>query len=261
MPFCSTLTGNSFEGIADSHRRNSGATFSGSSSSTNASSFGIQETAKWQFCKMTQRPCSLPSRIAASAFGPWPWPNDTTTLRSTISSFPARRSNSAMGSAPDDKTKISGMQEVLKENTVSKLKEGGSKKSFPSFFRMISCKPLMVWSVRTASIVKLFCRGVIWSWMFRGHFSFMGLSESKTRFQSSRSSMKRSLKPSQQPFFKSASSEILAQLASVSHGAVGRGRMFAPVVPPTRSKPFSSMSNSPSTSMDLKVNRSEYISL
>mmetsp|Transcript_1346 Transcript_1346/g.3902 ORF Transcript_1346/g.3902 Transcript_1346/m.3902 type:complete len:212 (+) Transcript_1346:2026-2661(+) len=169
--------------------------------------------------------------------------------------------SSAMGSAPDESTKISGTVHTLSLKTASKLNDGGSKNSLPSFPKITSCKPLIVWSVRRASNTRLFSKAVIWSRTPLGHFTLMGSSESKTRCHASMSSMNRSLKPTQGPLFKSASSEMRAQLTSVSQAALGLGRMLAPVVPPTNSKAFSSWSSSESTSMDLKVKSNEYKSL
>mmetsp|Transcript_63983 Transcript_63983/g.137626 ORF Transcript_63983/g.137626 Transcript_63983/m.137626 type:complete len:252 (-) Transcript_63983:3148-3903(-) len=209
-------------------------------------------------------PCSLPSVMAASAFGPWPCPKDTAALRSNMSSFAARRSSSAMGSAPDERTKMRGMQLLLSAYTWSKLKEGGSRYSFPNLLRMMSCKPLTVLSVRTARSTRVFCKGVKESLMPPGHGSPKGSSESKTFRQLFTFSLKRSLKPIHGSLPRSSNSETLAHDTSLSHsasGPVGLGLTEAPVVPPTKSRPFSSKFSSLSTSMLLSVRSKEYMSL
>mmetsp|Transcript_49832 Transcript_49832/g.161161 ORF Transcript_49832/g.161161 Transcript_49832/m.161161 type:complete len:248 (+) Transcript_49832:1577-2320(+) len=136
LPFWSTLTGNSFEGIADSHNRNSGANFSGSSSSTMASSRGIHDTERWQFCKMTHMPCSLPSLIAASALGPWPWPKEIDAMSLLFSS--ANLYKVLPGSAPGERMKINGDIELESAYEPERSKGGGLTNFSPSLPAMNS---------------------------------------------------------------------------------------------------------------------------
>ena len=72
------------------------------------SKLGIQLPAKWQFCKHTQSPLSIPLLSNFSALAPWPCPRLTLSnfLENFISS--ANFSKSAMGSAPELSTKMSG---------------------------------------------------------------------------------------------------------------------------------------------------------
>mmetsp|Transcript_74194 Transcript_74194/g.176946 ORF Transcript_74194/g.176946 Transcript_74194/m.176946 type:complete len:223 (-) Transcript_74194:4774-5442(-) len=163
MPFCSTEMGNSDDGIDVSHKRNCSFTLSGSSSSTITSKVGIQDGARWQFCRITQRPPSVPSLIALPAFGPWPCPRDTVVYRSFMPTFCARRMTSTIGSAPDDNTKMSGLHALLPWKDFSRLKPGGSRKFLPRLVEITSCRPAMVQSVRTASNTKARCSADICS--------------------------------------------------------------------------------------------------
>mmetsp|Transcript_3517 Transcript_3517/g.8442 ORF Transcript_3517/g.8442 Transcript_3517/m.8442 type:complete len:210 (-) Transcript_3517:1964-2593(-) len=140
-PFCKTLTGKSGLGIAVSHKRKLSWTLSGCKSSTKASSFPIHDDAKWQFWRMTHKPWSRPSAMAFSALGPWPCPSDTDCCLSFMPILTASRTISAMGSAPEDNTKIRGVTGLLSLKDFSKLKDGGSRKSFPNFAAITSWMP------------------------------------------------------------------------------------------------------------------------
>jgi len=109
IPFCSTETGNFFEGIEVSHKRKDGSVLLGSMSSTSFSSVAIHETKRWQFISSTHRPCSLPVVMSFSALGPCPCPSE---MKSSLLSMPACSaycSRPLTGSAPALSTKMSGM--------------------------------------------------------------------------------------------------------------------------------------------------------
>mmetsp|Transcript_19245 Transcript_19245/g.73653 ORF Transcript_19245/g.73653 Transcript_19245/m.73653 type:complete len:540 (-) Transcript_19245:5059-6678(-) len=138
-PFWSTETGNLGLGMAVSHSRKFGDVVSGSSSSHSRSSVGIHDSARWQFCRQTHTPVSTPSERKDSAVGPCPWPRDTWRMPLSRPSRSARASSSDMGSAPADRTKMSGL--VLAESSKHFLrsKAGGSMKRLPSSASTKTC--------------------------------------------------------------------------------------------------------------------------
>mmetsp|Transcript_11751 Transcript_11751/g.49290 ORF Transcript_11751/g.49290 Transcript_11751/m.49290 type:complete len:218 (+) Transcript_11751:1979-2632(+) len=108
MPFCRIATGNAGDGMAESQSLNSGCTASASIVSQMTSSLGIHDSARWQFCRHTHMPSSMALSIIASALGPCPWPSDTWSNRCSISFSSHSLRRSAIGSAPEDSTKMSG---------------------------------------------------------------------------------------------------------------------------------------------------------
>mmetsp|Transcript_65388 Transcript_65388/g.173848 ORF Transcript_65388/g.173848 Transcript_65388/m.173848 type:complete len:371 (+) Transcript_65388:1511-2623(+) len=265
-PFCSTLTGNCGDGIDVSHRRKASETclpesFSGFRSSTSTSSFCIHEGARWQFCRITHSPCSRPWAIAPSAFAPCPWPRDTDCVRSPMPSRCASRTISAMGSAPDDSTKISGVVAELPAKDLSRLKDGGSRNAAPSLVEMTSCSAMTVQSGRIASMTSALWRGVIWSLMAPGHRATVGESASNTSFQPSTWALKLWAKFCHGPWPSLSSTQTLLQLTSVSHSASGLGSSEPPPPRVSSSSCFSAAFRSPSTSMHLKQSNRENISL
>jgi hypothetical protein len=72
--------------------------------STILSSVGIQLVARWQFCRHTHSPRSMPAASSRSAFGPWPWPRDTFSkrldMRCSSAEAQAARQSVTCSSAP-----------------------------------------------------------------------------------------------------------------------------------------------------------------
>lgn len=132
-PFCRIATGKIGEGMEVSHRRKSFDIFSGLKSSTILSNVGIQDWDKWQFWRSTQRPRCIPSSIIASAIGPWPWPSEMELIFLSIFLDSAKRVRSAIGSAPVDSTKISGVMLVASLKHASRSNGGGSMNFCPNF--------------------------------------------------------------------------------------------------------------------------------
>merc|ERR1719361_585278 len=112
MEFWRTATGNFWEGMEVSHRRYSGSMLSASWEvcSSRRSSVGSHDTHKWQFCKQTHSPFSLPDFIRFAAIGPCPCPREMKLKRpfSDVSPFSlASFMRNDIGSAP-----------VLRTNTI-----------------------------------------------------------------------------------------------------------------------------------------------
>jgi len=101
------VTGNTFEGAVVSHSRNWGLQSSGSDSKIFSNS-GMNEAAKWQFCKNTHCPRRIDWLIACLAISPCPWPRDLIMRLELILFLMARVSTSTLGSAPGDRMNISG---------------------------------------------------------------------------------------------------------------------------------------------------------
>mmetsp|Transcript_17018 Transcript_17018/g.59547 ORF Transcript_17018/g.59547 Transcript_17018/m.59547 type:complete len:296 (-) Transcript_17018:1049-1936(-) len=232
-PFCRTLTGKSGLGIAVSQSRNWSCTLSGCRSSTNTSSLPIQDDAKWQFWRITHKPCSRPSMMALSAFLPCPCPRDTDCCRSFMPILWAKRTISAIGSAPDESTKMRGVTLFESSKDFSRLKDGGSKYSRPNFAAMISCNPCTVQSGRTASKTNARCKGDIDSFNPPGQLVSDGLSASKTDFQAFTFCLKLPAKFCHGPRPNLSNSQTLSQLTSVSQSACGFG--LADPTPPQAS--------------------------
>mmetsp|Transcript_41907 Transcript_41907/g.98316 ORF Transcript_41907/g.98316 Transcript_41907/m.98316 type:complete len:249 (-) Transcript_41907:831-1577(-) len=130
-PSWSTETGKVALGMLVSQSRKSRCTISGSSESTKRSSVSIQLVAKWQFCSSTHDPRSLPSVMSRSASGPWPCPSEIAS-----SFFPKPWSSAnlrkiAVGSAPEESTKMSGTVAEESSNTLPRSKGGDSMKRSP----------------------------------------------------------------------------------------------------------------------------------
>ena len=92
-------------------------------SSHNFSRLPIQETAKWQFYSTTQSPVFCDSAINFSAFGPYPYPKDTPLISFFL--VYAYLSSELRGSAPGDKTKISGIVGPESLKTILNSNGGG----------------------------------------------------------------------------------------------------------------------------------------
>ena len=156
MPFCKIATGNAGEGMAESQSLKSGCTVSASIVSQMTSSFGIHDSARWQFCKHTHMPSSIAFSIIASALGPWPWPSDTWSNRESISFSSHSFSKSAIGSAPEESTKINGASTRDSEKQASRSNGGGSMNRWPSLPDTKSVTPSMNRSGRMQRITRSF---------------------------------------------------------------------------------------------------------
>mmetsp|Transcript_16562 Transcript_16562/g.49426 ORF Transcript_16562/g.49426 Transcript_16562/m.49426 type:complete len:254 (+) Transcript_16562:1410-2171(+) len=148
-PSCSTETGKSGLGMLVSHSRKSLCTLSGWMPSTMRSRLGIQLTARWQFCRHTHSPRSMPASSSRSALGPCPCPSDTCSnfLEKRIS--PASLSRSAIGSAPDESTKMSGVAGADSLKHVARSNGGGSMNLAPMCSETNACTALPTLSGRT----------------------------------------------------------------------------------------------------------------
>ena len=72
------------------------------------------------------RPLSLrPSKITC-AMGPWPWPSEIVSILSLISLSAASFWRAAIGSAPGDRTNVSGVLLVESPNDPKRSNPGGS---------------------------------------------------------------------------------------------------------------------------------------
>ena len=85
-PFCRTGTGKTGEGMDVNHNLKSLCMLS-CSYSTSFYSYGIQLTAKWQFCNNTHPPFWELSSTIAVAFLPWPWPREIDSTRLPIPDY------------------------------------------------------------------------------------------------------------------------------------------------------------------------------
>lgn len=66
-----------------------------------ASSSGIQEEDKWQFCRNTHFPLCAAAMVSSLALSPWPWPRDTLSSKTGVGSTCfANCSRDAIGSVP-----------------------------------------------------------------------------------------------------------------------------------------------------------------
>eukprot|EP01139_Manchomonas_bermudensis_P018282 Amastigsp_a528971_3.p3 type:complete len:178 gc:universal Amastigsp_a528971_3:244-777(+) len=104
-----TSTGNAADGIEVSQSLKSRWSLTGSHVATMRSSSGSHDVARWQFSRSTQVPRSMASLIIVSARSPWPRPSeiDASFLPNRISTANLYRSEP--GSAPGERTKMSGV--------------------------------------------------------------------------------------------------------------------------------------------------------
>ena len=75
------------------------------------SNFGINEAAKWQFCKKIHLPYSIPSAMAAHALSPYPYPKERMINLELMLNLEAKFSTSTLGSAPVERTNIKGVKQ------------------------------------------------------------------------------------------------------------------------------------------------------
>mmetsp|Transcript_19771 Transcript_19771/g.49774 ORF Transcript_19771/g.49774 Transcript_19771/m.49774 type:complete len:509 (+) Transcript_19771:1999-3525(+) len=261
-PICSTCTGKAIEGMEVSQRRKLLLMLSGLNCSTMASSRGIHEIARWQFCSKTQLPEWTPFSIRAAALGPCPCPSEIGTILDSMSCLIASAVTSAIGSEPDERIKIKGTIGVESRNHVGRSNGGTRRYSRPSFASTISWIAVTVASVRSANMVNAFCSGLHFCLKFFGHSTSaaMGSSESNTAFHPSRFAAKSAVKPSNASF-RVVKVCTRAHDTSVSQSEFsGFGSVAAP------GKHVSSMSScvwfsSLSVSWHFKHNINEYSSL
>lgn len=72
---------------------------------------GINDAARWQFCKKIHRPLRLRDRVmSSSALGPWPWPSETISMWRVLPrvSF-ANRNSCWVGSEPGERMNTIGV--------------------------------------------------------------------------------------------------------------------------------------------------------
>jgi len=133
--FWRTDTGKEEDGILVSQRRKSLCLVS-SMDSTICSSFGIQDTAKWQFISSTQPPRVKLSLIMAAALGPCPRPSEIWSIFFYMFISSANLMKSATGSEPVLSTKMRGVEMLESLNDLARLNTGGSTNCLPRILMM-----------------------------------------------------------------------------------------------------------------------------
>lgn len=101
--------------------------------STIASSFGINDEAKWQFIRRAQPPLLAFSLMQSLAFLSYPLPSDIASYFFDIFISSANLKKSATGSEPGERTKINGVVPDASLNDFAMLKVGGSMNLLPIF--------------------------------------------------------------------------------------------------------------------------------
>ena len=108
--------------------------------SQSLSSVDIQDVARWQFCNTTHAPSFWAVSIILRAMGPCPCPRERElSLEPPNPWSSANLRRAAMGSAPGDRTKISGAQLCESPKAFPKSKGGGSMYCLPSLATTKSC--------------------------------------------------------------------------------------------------------------------------
>ena len=114
IPFMRIVTGKMFEGILVSHSLKFGLAVSLSMPSWMRYRSGINDGARWQFCRRTHFPSAIAFLIVFSAIYPWPCPREIAVKLDLKPLSSARLVISIRGSAPGDRMKINGV--ILSES-------------------------------------------------------------------------------------------------------------------------------------------------
>mmetsp|Transcript_44740 Transcript_44740/g.71815 ORF Transcript_44740/g.71815 Transcript_44740/m.71815 type:complete len:241 (-) Transcript_44740:1201-1923(-) len=125
-PFCKMATGNEGLGRDVSHNLKLASADSGLIPSQIFSRLGIQEAAKWQFCRSTHFPVCTASFMSTAALGPWPCPMDITLMSVSFPMSAANFNSAVVGSDPGDNTKSNGVVALDSAYEPGRSNGGGS---------------------------------------------------------------------------------------------------------------------------------------
>ena len=124
--------------------------------STSASSRGIHELDRWQFCSTIHVPRSIACAMRRSAIGPCPCPSEIVCSFFDILVSSANFRSASSGSAPGESTKTIGIVGVESLKHTEMSKGGGSMKRSPRLCVTNDCIPGTTLSGRTQRSTHIF---------------------------------------------------------------------------------------------------------